>query len=112
MTARGAKRLRHKLKSLDGAARAELENLLASATIVEVPEDQSQIAFGAKVTVRDAAGELRTYQIVGVDELDLYEDAVSWISPIGKSLLAAEPGGYVTLPTGDRVKLLTVAPAA
>jgi transcription elongation GreA/GreB family factor len=104
ITANGAARLKRELADLrrgtiSNAGRiAELEQILASVTIAEVAEDPGQnIAFGAKVTIRDSAGRLTTYRIVGVDELDLYSDAVSWISSIGKTLLSAEIGHRVTL---------------
>ena len=108
MTARGAKLLRQRASSIDVAEREELQALLAAATIVEPPDEREHIAFGAKVTLRDANGDLRAYQIVGVDELDLYADAVSWISPIGKALLAAEVGERLTLPAGERVEVVAV----
>jgi transcription elongation factor GreB len=114
LTARGAKRLRRKLEELckEPAKHhrriAELEQLLASATIVDAPEDRQQIAFGARVTVRDAFGQLRAYQVVGVDELDLHEHAVSWISPAGKALLAAEIGHRVAFESGERLEVVAV----
>lgn len=114
LTARGAKRLRSKLEELgkhstkNHATIAELEQLLASATIVDAPQDRQQIAFGARVTVRGASGQLRAYQVVGVDELDLHDDAVSWISPSGKALLAADIGQRVSFESGERVEIVAV----
>lgn len=112
ITAAGAKRVRSELEKVrrssnpDPARIAELERVLASVTIVEAPADPASLAFGAKVMVRDAAGELRSYRIVGVDELRFYPDAVSWVSPIGKSLLAAEIGDRVTLDGDQRVHIV------
>ena len=114
ITARGAQRLRAKLLELqkqpgpNRARIAELDEVLASVTVVQVPEDRNQIVFGARVTVRDAVGQLRFYEIVGVDELDLHAHAVSWISATGKALLSAEVGYRVVLPAGERVELVTV----
>ena len=114
MTARGAERLQKKVDELRKGAMANeasitaIEELLASVTLVEAPEDRQQIAFGARVTVRKAGGKSQAYQIVGVDELHLHADAVSWISPIGKALLAAEVGDRLTLPSGDRVDVVGV----
>jgi transcription elongation GreA/GreB family factor len=113
MTARGAKRLQKKVDELRKGAMANasiaaIEELLASITIVEASEDRQQIAFGARVTVRKAGGKSQAYQIVGVDELHHHADAVSWISPVGKALLAAEVGDRLTLPSGDRVDVVGV----
>src|SRR3954449_8722767 len=96
ITARGARRLRQELEQLRRAnvpGAAELEKILASVTIVEPPDEPSEsVAFGASVALEDQAGETQTYRVVGVDELDFTPDSVSWISPIGKTLLAAELG--------------------
>ena len=111
ITAAGAARLQRELDDLrrgggaNAARIAELERVLASVTVVEAPADARSLAFGAKVSVRDAAGETRTYRIVGVDELSFYPDAVAWVSPVGKLLLAAEVGDRVTLAPDDRVQI-------
>ena len=57
----------------------------------------NSVSFGATVTVKDKKGLAETYTVVGVDELDLEPDAVSWISPIGKALLAADMGDSIGL---------------
>ncbi|MGZ4983476.1 MAG: GreA/GreB family elongation factor, partial [Chthoniobacterales bacterium] len=88
---------------------AELEDILASVTIVEVPnESSSSVSFGAAVTIADAHGNNQTYRIVGVNELEFEPNAISWISPIGRILLAAELGDRVILPGLGSVKLVQV----
>ena len=86
----------------------ELKRVLASVTVVKVPSDPESVAFGVKVTVLDAAGQPGSYRIVGVDELRFYSDAVTWISPVGKTLLAAEVGDRVTLDGDERVQIVKV----
>lgn len=114
MTARGAARLQGELKKLraggDSAERiAAIEQLLGSVEIVDPPDPGSRsVSFGATVTVTDAEGNPETYTIVGVDELDLAPDAVSWISPIGKALLASELGGRVTLDDGRSATIVKI----
>jgi transcription elongation factor GreB len=113
ITARGARRLQAELMNLrragDKAERiAEIERTLASVHIVDLPDALSNsVAFGATVTVEDN-GKMETYTVVGVDELDFEPDAVSWISPIGKTLLAAELGDRVTLEDGRTVKIVKI----
>jgi transcription elongation factor GreB len=98
----GVARLKQELAQLRGNENdreriAELEHVLASATVVEPKtEPGTSVAFGARVTVRESAGRFKTYRIVGVDELRFYPDAISWISPLGKILLAGEVGQHVT----------------
>jgi transcription elongation factor GreB len=112
ITARGAKPLRDELQKLRVANAtservAELEQILASVHVVDPPDPASNsVAFGATVTVKDKKGRTETYTIVGVDELDLEPDAVSWISPIGKALLAADMGDWITLQDGRTAKIV------
>lgn len=115
ITAKGAKRLRDELSELrrhassNRARTEELEQILASVTIVEAPEeDDGTIAFGATVCLRDAVGVLEKYRIVGVDELALEPHGVSWISPLGKALLAAKRGDAVTLDDGRSATIESV----
>jgi transcription elongation factor GreA len=88
---------------------AETERILGSVTVVEPPKDPGPgVGFGAKVTVRDAADQLKRYRILGVDELDLDPDAVSWISPLGRTLLGAELGDWVTSTETGRAKIVKI----
>jgi transcription elongation GreA/GreB family factor len=114
ITARGAKRLRNQLEKLRAANAnsqhiTELEQILASVYIVDPPDPASNsVAFGATVTVKDKKGRTETYTVVGVDELDLEPDAVSWISPIGKALLAADMGDWITLEDRGTAKIVKI----
>src|SRR5213076_860459 len=79
----------------------ELEQILASVHIVDPPDAPSNsVTFGATVTVKDKKGATETLTIVGVDELNFERDAVSWISPLGKALLAADMGDWIKLDDG------------
>lgn len=108
ITAPGAARLRKERDELrrQGKDVADLEHTLASLVVVDAPDDARTVAFGAQISVRDAAGQVRTYRVVGVDEARFYEDAVTWVSPTGKALLAADTGEWVTLESGERVQIV------
>jgi hypothetical protein len=114
ITARGAKRLRDELQKLRAANAdtkrvAELEQILTSIHVVDPPDPASNsIGFGATVTVKDKKGGTETYTVLGVDELDLEPDAVSWISPMGKALLAADMDDWVTLEDGRAAKIVKI----
>ena len=114
ITARGAKRLRDELQKLrasnaDNERIIQLENVLASVHVVDPPDPASNsVGFGATVTVKDEKGLTESYTIVGVDELDLEPDAVSWISPMGKALLAADMGGSLRLGDGRTAKVVKI----
>src|SRR5439155_18722391 len=105
-TARGAKRLRDELQKLRAANAVgervtELEQILASVHVVDRPDGPSNsVTFGATVTVKDKKGATETFTIVGVEELNFERDAVSWISPLGKALLASDIGDCIKIDYG------------
>jgi transcription elongation factor GreB len=114
ITARGAKRLRDELQILReanavGERVTELEQILASVHVVAPPESPSNsVTFGATVTVQDKKGATEGFTIVGVDELDFERYAVSWISPLGKALLNADMGDWITLGGGRTAKVVKI----
>jgi len=114
ITARGAKHLRDELQKLRAANTnnervLELEQILASIHVVDPPDDPSNsVGFGATVTLKDKEGATETFTIVGVDELNFARDAVSWISPIGKALLAADMGNWIKLEDGRSAKIVKI----
>src|SRR5262249_42067739 len=114
ITAPGAKRLRDELNKLRAANASneriiELKQILASVDVVDPPNAPSNsVTFGATVTVEDKKGATETFTIVGVDELNFERDAVSWISPLGKALLAADMGGCIKLEDGRSTKIVRI----
>ena len=114
ITARGAKHLRDELQKVRAANAGserivELEHILAAVHVVDPPDPASNsVGFGATVTVKDEKGLTETYTVVGVDELDLEPDAVSWISPLGKALLAADMGDSIRLADGRTAKIVKI----
>jgi transcription elongation factor GreB len=114
ITQRGARRLKAELTKLhqtanDAERLAELKGILESVRIVNPPDTQSNsVGFGATVTLERTGGEIETYTIVGVDECDFEPNGVSWISALGKILLAAELGSRVILDDGGAAKVVKV----
>jgi len=128
LTPNGARRLREELEHLvlverpkaaaapeDSAARqllpalkqrmVQLQQSLHTAEIVPPPAPPwEEVRFGATVSVREHGGEESGYRLVGVDELDLDRNWVSWLSPIAKALLNARLGQRVRFksPAGDQ----------
>jgi len=48
------------------------------------------------------------FVLLVVDELNVEPDAVSWVSPIGKALLATDMGDWVTLEDGRTAKIVKI----
>src|SRR4029078_2991396 len=53
--------------------------------------------FGATVRCANAPGTERTVSIVGVDEVDLDRNHISWLSPLARALMKSGPGDWVVL---------------
>jgi transcription elongation factor GreB len=57
----------------------------------------TQVFFGATVRYANAAGTERVVSIVGVDEVDLDRNHISWVSPLARALIKSGPGDRVVL---------------
>ena len=71
----------------------------------------TQVFFGATVRYADATATERQVSIVGVDEIDLDRNYISWVSPLARALMKARPGDSVTLhaPGGsEQLRILEV----
>lgn len=76
----------------------QIQHALQTAVITGPPAVAGDaVRFGATVMVRERSGETTSYRIVGVDETDLDQNWVSWLSPIAKALLNARVGQSVRL---------------
>src|SRR5262247_3285471 len=56
-----------------------------------------QVFFGATVRYANAAGTERVVRIVGLDEIDLDRNHISWKSPLARALMKSGPGDRVVL---------------
>ena len=68
----------------------------------------TQVFFGATVHYADAAGTERVVSIVGIDEVDLDRNHVSWVSPLARALMKAGPGDTVVLRAPGSKQLLHI----
>ena len=57
----------------------------------------TQVFFGATVRYANAAGTERVVSIVGIDEVDLDRNHISWMSPLARALMKSGPGDCVVL---------------
>jgi len=83
----------------------ELEGLLSSVGIVEVPTDLSEAVLGARLHVANLdARQERHYVLVSEQEAHLEDEYLSVQSPLGASLLGSKVGDLVTFeaPAGTR----------
>lgn len=87
-----------RLREIDRRVRY-LQKQIGSAVVVDPAQQQAlrQVFFGATVTYADEQGSTHTYTLVGIDEADLNQHKISWLSPLAKALLKAGEGDEVTL---------------
>lgn len=76
-----------------------LENRILTANIIEHEgQDKSEVRFGSTVLLQIGRGnKTRKLQIVGVDEADLKEGKIAFISPLAKELMNKKVGEKVIL---------------
>ena len=78
---------------------AEVENILLHAVIVEEDVGQTDIVtIGSKVTISAIdSGKTLVFKVVGSQEADFPNGAISEDSPVGKALMGARVGDIVTV---------------
>ena len=84
------RRIRFLRKRIDAAAIVDPETPRSGAAA-------SRVFFGATVRYANAAGAERLVRIVGVDEIDLDRNQISWMSPLARALMKSGPGDRVVL---------------
>ena len=92
---------KRRLRQIDRRIRF-LRKRIDAAEVVDPQAPRSgraatHVFFGATVRYANAAGTERVVRIVGLDEIDLDLDYVSWVSPLAKALTKAGPGDTVVL---------------
>ena len=78
---------------------AEVENILSNYVVIEESEESgAYVRLGSTVTVLDKEfNEEETYKLVGSQEADPMNGAISEDSPFGKALLGRNAGEDVTV---------------
>jgi len=68
----------------------------------------THVFFGATVRYANAAGTERVVSIVGLDEVDLNRNYISWVSPLGRALMKSGPGDTVVLHAPGKTEQLEI----
>ena len=78
---------------------AEIEEILSNYVVIEEePSDGSSVRLGSTVTVLDEEfDETMVYKIVGSQEADPMNGAISEDSPFGKALMGTKAGDEITV---------------
>ena len=101
-----------RLREIDRRLRFLTKRLdIAEVVDPEMPRDADiadQVFFGATVTYANQKGIENTVSIVGVDEVDMKRNHISWISPIARALMKSRPGDAVVLRAPGGIEELDV----
>jgi transcription elongation factor GreB len=103
---------KRRLRQIDSRIRF-LTKQIESAEVVdpEAPRARqaaSRAFFGATVRYANAAGDEREVSIVGIDEVDLSRNYISWASPLARALMRSAAGDSVVLQAPGGVERLTL----
>ncbi|MCY3815369.1 MAG: transcription elongation factor GreA [Gammaproteobacteria bacterium] len=100
----------HAAKEQQGLVEArirDIEGRLAHARVIDldrIPHD-GRIVFGVTVELLSLDGGKQVrYQIVGEDEARVRDDAISFVSPMARSLIGRYEGDEITLDTPGGVR--------
>src|SRR4051794_6158643 len=92
---------KRRLRQIDGRIRFLTKRIDAAEVVdPEAPRTgraATRIFFGATVRYANASGTERVVSIVGVDEVDIHQNHISWVSPLARALMKAGPGDRVVL---------------
>jgi len=106
---------KRRLREIDRRIRF-LTKRIDAAEIVD-PEDSrsgpaaEKVFFGATVRYANASGTERVVSVVGLDEVDLDRNHISWLSPLARALMKSGVGDRVVLhaPAGtEQLEILEV----
>src|SRR5262245_2254817 len=106
---------KRRLRQIDRRIRF-LEKRIAAAAVVDPEAPRAgraatHVFFGATVRYANAAGIERVVRIVGLDEIDLDQNYISWMSPLARALMKSGPGDSVVLHapgTTEKLQILEV----
>jgi len=93
-----------RLREIDRRMRYLIKRIESAEVVDPVQQKRrDQVFFGATVTYADHRGDEHTVKIVGIDEADLENGLISWVSPVAKALLKATRDDTVKLraPSGE-----------
>ena len=103
---------KRRLRQIDSRIRFLTKRIDAAEVVdPEAPrtgQARARAFFGATVRFADASGAEREVSIVGVDEVDLSRNHISWVSPLGRALLKSAAGDTVVLQAPRGTEHLTL----
>ncbi|OFA31849.1 transcription elongation factor GreB [Glaciecola punicea] len=88
-----------RLREIDRRVRYLRKTLENSTVVAYSPQQEGRVFFGAWVKVENENGAVKSFQIVGYDEIFGKKDAISIDSPMARALLKKEEGDCAVVKT-------------
>ena len=94
-----------RLREIDRRLRFLGQRIEAAQIVDPQSIKSSKVQFGATIEIKDEEGRVKTYSIVGVDEINTSLGFISWQSPIAKALIGKSVGDEVVIhaPQGELI---------
>lgn len=98
-----------RLREIDRRARY-LTKRIESAEIVDPKRQQGleQVFFGATVTYAHEDGATHRVKLVGVDEANLDQGKINWLTPVARALMKLRVGDTAELHTSSGLEIIKV----
>ncbi len=87
---------------------SELKDKLRRAEVIDVPQDNTEVAIGSKVDVKFSDGFIENYKILSETEANPRAGIISYKSPLGAALLGKKVGDRVKYSTGSSTEEVEV----
>lgn len=109
LTADNDAELRRATAILDGRMRLLVDRINSARIIEPAEQPADEVRFGARVTfLQDGKKPPKEFQIVGVDEADVKNRKVAFVSPIARALTGAKVGEVVDFRLGEETRKLEI----
>jgi transcription elongation factor GreB len=103
---------KRRLRQIDSRIRFLTKRIDAAEVVnPEAPRSgaaATRVFFGATVRFANAGGEEKEVSIVGIDEVDLDRNHISWVSPLGRALMKSSEGDRVVLHAPKKTEHLEI----
>lgn len=99
---------KRRLREIDKRVRFLLSRLEHMEVVDNSHQTHPKIQFGATVIIEDDVGEKKTFTVVGIDEVNIEKNYISWKSPIGRSLIGKSIDDVVKCQTPSGEKEYTI----
>ncbi|MBZ9651155.1 GreA/GreB family elongation factor [Psychroflexus montanilacus] len=98
---------RRELSMIDGKLKLLMDRLTTAQVIEPASQNQNEVRFGAKVNFK-MNGNIQEFQIVGVDEANVKEKKIAFISPLAKSMTSKKVEDKFDFKLGEETRALEI----